>query len=140
MGMPASRPNLDVEVRQELLDRFLRDYERDRSEGKTVRVLHETLERHIEIDDERFGGMMRELSATAQRVSHQEGVTDTGRFIVPPPSAFQSPIQVNVGTSSKPSKRPSMIAPLLEGAKKPLVIVLTALLTVLAHAIIRLLK
>jgi hypothetical protein len=41
-------------VRNELLDRFLNDYEQDRSDGKTIRSLHTALEKHTERDDERF--------------------------------------------------------------------------------------
>jgi phytoene/squalene synthetase len=113
--MPASRPELDLEVRMELLDRFLRDYDRDRREGKTVPALHNTLEKHIDEDDRRFERLIDRELARAQR-SEEKAIQ-----YVPLPTP----------RSSWPSK---MIKKVFE---KPAAILLVALATVLAHLIIK---
>ena len=48
-------------VRNALLDQFLSDYEKDRTDGKTIRSLHAALEKHTDRDDERFDDMQKVL-------------------------------------------------------------------------------
>ena len=134
--MPASRPDLDQELRQQLLDRMLRDYERDRRDGKTTRGLYDLLKSHIDNDavafaklDEKIDSARLETAAVDGRI---QGVTDTGRFMLPP-------TQINI-EQPKLSKRPS-VAPFWQKiAEKPAVMILVALTTLLLHAIFRLLK
>src|SRR4029077_12940210 len=111
--MPASRPELDLEVRMELLDRFLRDYDRDRREGKTVPALHNTLEKHIDDDDRRFDHLR-------DRVAFAEGVQKAEDVPLLQPRAHSWP--------------PQWAKKIFE---KPAAILLVALATVLAHLIIR---
>lgn len=59
--MPSSSKKSANDVRNVLLDRFLSDYEKDRTDGKTVRGLHTALEKHTERDDERFDDMQKAL-------------------------------------------------------------------------------
>jgi hypothetical protein len=96
--MPASRPDLDVEIRQELLDRFLRDYDAERRDGKTSRSMHEALNERLTKEFERLRDKIDDL---------REKITDarfeaTGRFNIPPP------IEVNVDRHR--SHRPSIAA------------------------------
>jgi len=115
---------------------MLRDYERDRRDGKTTRSLHDLFERHVVEDrasfeklDEKIDTARLETSAVAGRV---QGVTDTGRFILPP-------TQINI-EQPKLSKRPS-VAPFWQKiAEKPAVMILVALTTILLHALLKLLK
>jgi hypothetical protein len=134
--MPASRPDLDQERRQQLLDRFLRDYERDRQDGKTTRALHETMKAHAAEDKLAFAKLSEEVEAARLDVARHEGmmvkVTDTGRFILPP-------TQINI-EAPKNSRRPSTPPFLQKIFEKPAVVVLIALASVFAHAILKLLK
>ena len=57
---PSSKKSENA-VRNALLDRFLSDYEKDRTDGKTVRGLHTALEKHTERDDERFDAVQQTL-------------------------------------------------------------------------------
>ena len=97
----------------ELLDRFLRDYDRDRREGKTVPALHNTLEKHIDEDDRRFEKLI-ERTAFAEGVQRAEDL----RLLQPT-------------SRSWPPKW------LKKAVEKPLAIVLIALATILAHTLIR---
>lgn len=96
-----SRPNLDVEVRQELLDRFLRDYEQDRNEGKTVRALHKRFEDHEAEDKIEFERLQENLTrmreSAAEAKGEAKGRSDaiaegTGRFLVGPPGTAPVPL------------------------------------------------
>jgi len=67
--MPQSSKNV---VRNELLDRFLNDYEKDRNDGKTIRALHAALEKHTERDDIRFDAVQGTLLDLAQPKSKSD--------------------------------------------------------------------
>jgi hypothetical protein len=111
--MPASRPELDQEVRVELMDRFLRDYDRDRREGKTVPALHASLEKHSDDDTRRFEDLQRRMGVA-------EGIQQAEDVRLLQPRAHSWP--------------PRWAKKIFE---KPAAILLVALATVLAHLIIR---
>lgn len=98
----------------ELLDRFLRDYDRDRREGKTVPALHSTLEKHIDEDQQNFNELR-------ERIAFSDGVRRAHDLEqLRPPPAHSWP--------------PRWMKKIFE---KPLGIVLIALATILAHTLIR---
>lgn len=120
--MPASRPNLAEDVRAELLDRFLRDYEDDRRDGKTVRALHSSLEKHVEEDDKRFDKL---LTQVARAEGRYEAEATTGRF------PQLAPVEINVEAPKSKS------FPWLQKViAKPLTILLIGLATIVAHALV----
>jgi hypothetical protein len=132
--MPRSRPDLDVELRQELLDRFLRDYDEDRRDGKTVRALHEALRNHAQHDEARFDKLQDRIYEVRQQLARQSGfnqaVTDTGRFILPP-------VTVNVDQAPR-SKRPSSVPPaILKLVSDPKVIAAVAAAVIALSHILR---
>ena len=59
--MASASKKSENQLRNTLLDRFLNDYEKDRTDGKTVRSLHAALEKHTERDDKRFDDVQEAL-------------------------------------------------------------------------------
>jgi len=106
---------------------------KDLNDGLSVRSLFGRLAEHAAFDEKRHGELENRIRTLEHQAARSEGL-DTGRFQLPPQQL--PPVAINV--NGKPSKRPSMM--LLEAAKKPAMMILIALATVLAHAIVRLLK
>ena len=131
--MPASKPDFDVELRQQLLDRFLWEYEKDRRDGKTVRGLHDALQRHIDEDRQQFSHLADKITDARLETARHEGmlVTETGRHIIPPP---MQTINIESSARSKRPSHPSIVERLLE---RKAAAILIALVTLLIHAILR---
>ena len=99
------------------LGMFLKQWEEDVAEGKTVRSLHERLDRHVTDDERDMHGIRSEIQAlredrafNAGRSGGDFGAGGTGRFNVPPPhvptpSPFQPLVAVNVDTPSRSERK-----------------------------------
>lgn len=153
-----SRPNLDEEVRQELLDRFLRDYEQDRNEGHTVRALHKRFEEHEQADKiefDRLGGAIADVREAQAEAKGRSDALETGRFLLGPPGTApmplpavpqlpgaamgaiaMPPVSVTINNPSWKSNPPrkSIVPPVVEKAlRQPLTVVLVAAAAALSH-------
>ena len=126
------------------LGMFLKQWEQDVAEGKTVRALHERLSDHIEDDEQRQEKLQTEIQAlrensafNAGRSGGDFGAGGTGRFATipqavptPPPFQPQPLVAVNVEPPAR-SKRHTSIPPavskfLSSTAAKVLFLVLAA--------------
>jgi hypothetical protein len=131
--MPGGRTSSNDLVLEQLRE-MLAEWQRDRADGNTIRASIRRLDDHAIADEKRheaFDVRIRELEEKAAR---NEGALGTGTFRLPP-----LPVPPAFPPAAIASKRPSKPSWLAEVTKKPALIVLLALATVLAHAILRLL-
>ena len=110
------------------LGMFLKQWEEDVAEGKTVRSLHERLDRHVTDDERDMHGIRSEIQAlredrafNAGRSGGDFGAGGTGRFNVPPPhvptpSPFQPQPLVAVNVEPPERKRRTSLPPAIAKA------------------------
>ena len=132
-GMPGPTSSNDLLL--ELMRESLAERARDLNDGLSVRSLSRRVEEHAAFDEKRHGEMEGRIRDLEKHVARSEGV-DTGRFQLPPPQQLPA-VAVNLKTTS--SKRPSAFIGAVAKDPKTLM-ALIGLLTVLAHAILRLLR
>lgn len=100
---------------------FLKQWEEDQAEGKTVRALHERLSEHIEDDDARHEKLQGEIQSlredrafNAGRSGGDFGAGGTGRFPALPPAGTPQPFQppplvaVTVDAPAREKRRTSL--------------------------------
>lgn len=56
----------------QLFDRFLKDFEKDRNDGKTVRGLYDALDKHVTDDKQTFGELRAKLTEHGERLARGE--------------------------------------------------------------------
>jgi hypothetical protein len=123
----------------DLLLEILRDHlatdATDRNDGLTLRALNRRMTEHGDFDEKRHSEFDKRIRELETKAAKAEGQIDTGRFLLPPPGQLPT-VTVNTGVRSKRPSHP-ILAGLVENPKA--IIGLIALLTVLAHAVLKLL-
>lgn len=138
-----SSNDLVLEQLRELLD----ERRRDSTDGISLRGLNRQMaehaafaeKRHAEhaaADEKRHDEIDDRIREVEQNLARTQGEA-TGRFnVVPPHTVVIPPMSSN---GSRNSRRPSTPPWIVEVTKKPAMIILIALATVLAHALLKLL-
>jgi hypothetical protein len=127
-----SSHDLLIGMIKEIIDERTRDYR----DGLSLRALNQRLTEHAAFDEKRHGELETRIRDLEQKAAKQEGQIDTGRFLLPPPGQLPV-VTINAGGRSKRPSHP-ILSGLIENPKA--VMTLIALVTVLAHAILRLLR
>ncbi len=119
----------------EQLRELLKERSRDSMDGINLRALNRQLSDHTIADEKRHDAIDERIREVEQTVSRVQGEA-TGRFnVVPPHTVVIPPMSSNGRNSRRPSTPPWIV----EVTKKPAMIILIALATVLAHALLKLL-
>jgi DNA-binding transcriptional MerR regulator len=116
----------------EQLRELLEERRRDSADGINLRALNRQLTEHSNYDEKRHGEIEERIREVEQTLARVQGEA-TGRFHIPPPVVSTN------NNGSRNSRRPSTPPWIAEVTKKPAMIILIALATVLAHALLKLL-
>jgi hypothetical protein len=130
----------------EEMRQFLESRRRDIEDGITIRALNRQMTEHTEADetrhkelDARLRDWYKELDARLRELGEANakhtGQMETGRFQLPPPGQVPIIISSNGGKSKRPSH--PFLAGMFDDPKR--IVALIGALTVLAHALLRLL-
>jgi DNA-binding transcriptional MerR regulator len=121
----------------EQIRELLEERRRDSMDGINLRALNRQLSEHTIADEKRHDAIDERIREVEQTISRVQGEA-TGRFnIAPVHTVVVPPMSAN---GNRNSRRPSTSPPwIVEVTKKPAMIILIALATVLAHALLKLL-
>jgi hypothetical protein len=131
----APGPDSSNDLLLELLREMVQERAADRNDGLSLRALNRRITEHADFDERRHGDFDDRVRVLERLVAKTEGQMDTGRYLLPSPGQLPT-VTVNTGARSKRPSHP-ILAGLIENPKA--ILTLIALLTVLAHAVLKLL-